>query len=64
MAKLVGTFRVWFYETWYKASTDDNMRRCNCWHWMAGTDGYVTDNGWVSASKPYPHAEYCKNADR
>jgi len=62
--KTVGQFRTWFYETWYRASTDENMRRCNCWRWMIGIDGVATDNGWMPTVRPYAHAEYCTNPDR
>ena len=62
--RVIAQFRSWFYEKWYRASSDENMRRCSCWRHLIGSDGVAVDNGWVPTWKSYPHADYCKNPDR
>ena len=52
----------WFYERWYKASTDETLVRCSCWRHLH--DGVAApNNGWFR-QEAYPHATYCENPDR
>lgn len=53
-------------ESYYDAGRNATFVRCSCWKHLLGSDfdtaiGAALFDGWYSANKPYPHADWCEH---
>jgi uncharacterized CHY-type Zn-finger protein len=55
-------------QQWYRASTNEQMVRCECWRHLLSVNEYGTwtapNNGWFSEKDKYPHSDRCEKRER